>query len=386
MASSVLVTATQRRSGKSMITLGLVSVLERSLGRVGYFKPIGQRGPEGVDPDVKLMKEVFGLEASYEEMTPVYMDEVTDAIAHGKYDAVLDRILDAYQALQEKKDFVVCEGTDYFGAMAAFEFNINADLSKNLSAPIVLVANASNVELHGNGNGDQSPCESKAEAVLNNIGLVKESIDEKSAELFGVVINAVSPDEINCIEARATHDFTEHGIRLLGTVPKTDLLERPYLDEIARAIDAEVISGEGRLDVVARDVIVAAMSLEYVLRHLKRGSLVVVPGDREDVLLGMACAYHSPAVPSPAGLVMTGGIEPREHVKKLFLEVTGGRMPVLSVKVDTYQATIKVNDARPQLRSGDRARIETVKSLVENNVEVDSMLARGAAPTKLHAA
>ena len=37
---------------------------------------------------------------------------------------------------------MVCEGTDYFGAMAAFEFNINAEISKNLGSPILLVANA----------------------------------------------------------------------------------------------------------------------------------------------------------------------------------------------------------------------------------------------------
>ncbi len=388
MASSVLVTATQRRSGKSMVALGLVALLERSLGRVGYFKPIGQRGLDGKDPDVVLMKEALGLEASVEEMAPVSMDEVTDALAHGKYDEILDKILDAYQSVAAYSDFVVCEGTDYFGAMAAFEFNINADISKNLTAPILLVANATNCDEVGCTFGEDgcvNRCDDneRIEAVLNNISLVKESFDEKGAELFGVVINRVDPDDREPMIQRARAELETHNIRLLACLPKADLLGRPYLDEVAVGLDAEVLAGSDRLDVIAQDITVAAMRLEHLLKTVKRGALVVTAGDREAVLLGMATAYNSPAIPSPCGIVMTGGLEPQPNVLRLMRDITNGRMPLLKTNLDVYEAAIKIHDVKPQLRAADRARMETVKGVVESNFDIAPLLARGSAPPKV---
>ncbi|MCK5798174.1 MAG: phosphate acetyltransferase [Deltaproteobacteria bacterium] len=388
MVSSVLVSATQRRSGKSMVSLGLVSVLERHLGRVGYFKPIGQKGPDGVDPDVLLMKETLGLEASVEDMAPVTMDEVTDALAHGTYDEILDTILDAYQRVVETCSFVVCEGTDYFGAMAAFEFNINADISKNLSAPILLVANGRPCEEAGCTYGDDA-CEKRCKeedrigVVINNIRLVKESIDEKGAEFFGVVINRVAESDREEMVQRSKKELGGEGIRLLGYLPPADILKKPYLDEIAEGLDAEVLSGGGRLDVIAQDITVAAMRIERLLQTAKRGALVVTAGDREAVLLGMASAYSSPAIPSPSGIMMTGGLEPQPAVMKLLRDISGGRMPLLKTKMDVYQAVIKINEVKPQLRATDHARIETVKGLLENNFEIDALLAWGAAPPKV---
>ena len=116
-------------------------------------------------------------------MAPATLDEVAEALASGKYDQLLDRIIDAYQKIQERSDFVVCEGTDYFGAMASLEFNINADLSKNLSSPILLVVQRL----------QRRATATAATTMLKNIHLVKESFDEKACEFFGVVINRAEP-------------------------------------------------------------------------------------------------------------------------------------------------------------------------------------------------
>ena len=38
-----------------------------------------------------------------------------------------------------QRDFVLIEGTNYQGATTAFEFDVNADIARNLSAPVLLV-------------------------------------------------------------------------------------------------------------------------------------------------------------------------------------------------------------------------------------------------------
>ncbi len=371
--SSIFVTATQAGSGKSTICLGLVNLLERTLGRVGYFKPIGLKTKEGVDQDVRLMKDSLGLDFSVEEMAPVSMDQVAEALAGGTYDQIVDNILEAYQRIADETDFVVCEGTDYFGAMASFEFNINADLSKNLGAPILLVSNAVECTLNsGNGQLRDPGCE----AMLKNINMVKESFDEKVCDFFGVIINRAANRELRDIHLHCKDELAHQQIQVLGTIPRTDMLEKPRLEEVAADLEAEVISGRERLNAVAKDVVVAAMGLENVLERIPRGGLVVVPGDREDVLMGLAAAYISPAVNSPSGVILTGGLEPRPNVRKLLLDVTGGSMPLLKVETDTYETALRVSGVKPNLSAHQRMRVEVVKGLVERHVNAEPILTR----------
>ncbi len=369
--SSIFVTATQAGSGKSTVCLGLVNLLERTLGRVGYFKPIGLKDKDGVDHDVRLMKDSLGLDFSVEEMAPVSMDQVAEALANGTYDQLVDVILEAYQRIADETDYVVCEGTDYFGAMASFEFNINADLSKNLGAPIMLVANARECTLK---EATPQRRDVGCEAMVKNINMVKESFDEKVCDFFGVIINRASNKELRDLHLHCKDALAEHQIQVLGTIPRTDMLEKPRLEEVAAALEAEVISGHDRLNAVAKEVVVGAMSLENVLQRMPRGGLVVVPGDREDVLIGLAAAYISPAVASPSGIILTGNLEPRPAVRKLLLDVTGDSMPLMKVATDTYETTLKVSGVKPNLSAHQRMRVEVVKGLVERHVNAEPIL------------
>ncbi|HQB42097.1 MAG TPA: phosphate acetyltransferase [Polyangiaceae bacterium] len=373
MASSILVTATQRGSGKSTLALGLVHLLESTLSRVGYFKPIGQRGMDGTDPDVRLMKDALGLEFSLEEMVPVTMDQVQEALSNGTYDHLLDTILEAYEKIASKCDFVVCEGTDYFGAMSAFEFDINADISKNLGSPVLLVANGDNCV----GLTDDCEC-GPCDQMIQNITMVKESFDAKGCEMFGAVINRADPKYVKTIHDAAEPSLRKMGLKLLGTVPRTDMLSKLRIEEVAAALNAEVIAGQDRLNVIVQEVAVAAMSVENVLERIPRGTLVVVPGDRDDVLLGLAGAFASPAIPAPAGIIMTGGLEPGKNVKHVVLDLTGGHMPLLKVQTGTYETAILVNQVKPSLQAHQKMRVELVKNLVESNIDVEPLIARAS--------
>ncbi|RLB54225.1 MAG: phosphate acetyltransferase [Deltaproteobacteria bacterium] len=385
MASSILVTATERGSGKSTIALGLVHLLESSLAKVGYFKPIGRRDDLGSDPDVRLMKDALGLDFSLEEMAPVTMGEVQEALSRGTYDQLLDTILEAYERIADKCDFVICEGTDYFGAMAAFEFDINADISRNLSSPVLLVTQGLNsAEADGGDQADDQiddragPCGN----MIKNVALVKEHFDAKGCEMFGVVINRTEPKSDREFHDAAELALQRLGLKLLGTIPRTGMLSKLRVEEVVDALGAKVISGHDRLNVAIQDVSVAGMTVEHALERIPRGSLVVVAGDRDDVLLGLAAAFVSPSVPAPAGVIMTGGLEPRKNVMNLLLDVTGRQMPLLQVQTNTYQTAIGVNKVQPSLQAHQRMRIELVKTLVESNVDVELLIARASVQPK----
>ncbi len=374
MPKSIFLTATQRGSGKSSVALGLVALLERTIGEVGYFKPVGQRGKGRIDPDVKLMKSTFGLRTAIEEIQPFSMDDVAESLADGKHDQLLEQVIDDFGKISDDYDFVVCEGTDYFGAMAAFESNVNAEISKNLGSPILLIANAMDSESSENRDYEE---------VIDDICMVKDSFDEMGCEFFGVIINKCSPDGLAEFQARSQEELNRHGIRLLGVIPRADMLEKVRLEEVATQLNAEVVAGTERMNVVAQRVLVAAMSLDNVLARLEKGALIVTPGDRAELILACASAYVSPTIPAPAGVVLTGDLEPPEHVQNLISDLTGGQMPIMKVKTNTYETALDISAVKPRINAHQRMRIEVAKGLVANHVNEEPILTAAAVDTGL---
>ena len=349
--------------------MGLTALLERTMGNVGYFKPVGRRPDGGADPDVLLMKKTFALEAAEEEIQLFTMDDVAESLADGTNDQLLEQVMDGYDRIESSVDFVVCEGTDYFGAMAAFESNVNAEISKNLGSPILLVANG--MDSASGENRDVAE-------VVDHICMIKESFDELGCEFFGVIINKCAVDGLDEFQTHAQKALADHGIRLMGAIPRSDMLEKVRLEEVVAQIGAEVVAGEERMNQVAQKVEVAAMGLDNVLGRVGKGALVVAPGDRGAVLLGMASAYVSPTIPAPAGVILTGDLEPPRHVMNLVLDLTGGIMPIMKVKTNTYETALNIAAVQPRIESHQRMRIEVAKGLVDRHVNAEPILTAAA--------
>jgi len=307
--------------------------------------------------------------AAEEDIQLFSMDDVAESLATGTHDQFLEQVMAAYAHIEASVDFVVCEGTDYFGAMAAFESNVNAEISKNLGSPILLVATA--IDEDSGENRDVAE-------VVDHICMIKESFDELGCEFFGVIINKCAVEGLDAFKAEAQAALADHEIRLLGTIPRSDMLEKVRLEEIVAQIGAEVVAGEERLNQVVQQIEVAAMSLDNVLGRAEKGALVVAPGDRGAILLGIASAYVSPTIPAPAGVVLTGDLEPPRHIMNLVLDLTGGKMPIMKVKTNTYETALDIAAVRPHIESHQRMRIEVAKGLVEQHVDDHPILTAAA--------
>ncbi|HOB98101.1 MAG TPA: AAA family ATPase, partial [Verrucomicrobiota bacterium] len=61
----LFIAATRQNEGKTTISLGLASTLQRFYPRIGYIKPVGQRfvnvAEQKIDEDIILMDRVYGL-------------------------------------------------------------------------------------------------------------------------------------------------------------------------------------------------------------------------------------------------------------------------------------------------------------------------------------
>ena len=76
------------------------------------------------------------------------------------------------------------------------------------------------------------------------------------------------------------------------------------------ACDGTLVSGEeSLLSQETTGVVVAAMTLPHVLDRLFDGAVVVTPGDRPEVVLGVLTAQVSANFPQMAGIVLNGGFD-----------------------------------------------------------------------------
>ena len=111
------------------------------------------------------------------------------------------------------------------------------------------------------------------------------------------------------------------------------------------------------------------------LDYIDDKSLVITPGDREDIILTAISMHliYGDNGPSVAGLILTGGISPHPSVLNL-IKFTD--IPVLLVKDDTYTVSSQVHDLTVKIRPQDKTKTNLVIDIVNKYVDIKSIVNR----------
>jgi phosphate acetyltransferase len=360
MASSLMVIATEAGCGKSVFSLGLHEQFERHGARAAYFKPVGiANGSNGPDSDIEFIHRTLGLRREPASMGAVTSAEVTKAIQENRYEDILDSILEAHAKLAEDADVIVCEGVDSVRAFPALDSDINVDIAKNIDAPVLLV---------GSGKGFT------AEEIVSNTLLARSKLTERGADVFGVVINRVLEHRRTEVADEMRRRMREEKIRLFGVLPDLPVLSRPRIRDVVRTLEADVLHGHDQLDARVGRVLVTAMGLDNALYYLEEGCLLIAPGDREEILLAAAATFSSDIMPSPSGIILTGGFETRRKVMDLSVGLTRGRLPILRVEETTYETAIKVNSVEPVLEEDQEDKALAIRNAMEEYVDIAGII------------
>jgi phosphate acetyltransferase len=361
MSNSLYVTNVEAQSGKVLMTLALMEQLSGRVAKVGLFRPVVSDNAES-DSLIALMMDLYHLDLSTGDMYGVTLADARPLLAEGRYDELYSRILERYKSLEGSSDFVLCVGTDYTGVSEALEFDFNVEVARNLGSPLVALINGRTMD---------------PGRVVNAVRAILESLEKKKCDVAVFIVNRTEPkDREELLVAMKKN--------LPGPVPVYAISEDPLLEtrtmgEIAKALGAEVVSGDiERLDGEVTSVKIGAMELPNFLNHLEDGCLVITPGDRSDIVIGAMAADRSVNYPRVAGLVLTGNLNLAPQVKRLAEGLRTSPIPVLSTKLDTFSAAMRVNDVRPSLTSGNRRKIAAALGLVESSVDIPDILERTA--------
>ncbi len=351
MAESLYITATEARSGKSAIALGVMELLLRKVQKVAFFRPIISSKP---DNDIDLISSHFQLMTPYEQMYALTTNEVSELMGSGGEMEIIEKVIEKFKALTKEFDFVLCEGTDFSTSTAAFELDINAEIANNLSSPVLLVANA-----HGKSNSE----------VLPGIDLALDSLTDKGCQSIATIVNRILPEQKEGIIQllRQKHRLKD---QLLYAIPEEESLGKPTVGEIAKILGAEVIYGEHQLHRHVYNFTVAAMQLQNFLPRIEHGSLIITPGDRADVIIGSLAAASSKTMETISGILLTGGLKPEPPIWQL---IRGFRpiVPILSVKQNTFPTTAVVDKIHATISPGDERKITQAIALFEKHVDLE---------------
>jgi phosphate acetyltransferase len=355
MANNLFIAATEARSGKSLISLGVMEMLLRKIERVGFFRPIIKVDPgsKDRDRDIHLISSHFKLEIPYEKMYGYTTKEAGNLISLGRQEEIIEGVMRKYNQLREVCDFILCEGTDFASSAAAFEFDINAEISRNLGCPVLLVSSA---------------YQETVNETLRSIELALESLDEKGCQTVATIINRVAPENGQAIIKRLKEKALTRG-QLIYAIPDEELLGKSTVGEIADLLGAEVLYGGNELNRPVHNFTVAAMQLQNFLTRIERGSLIITPGDRADVIVACLATVSSTSMENISGILLTGGLKPEKPIWNL-IKGFSRMVPILSVKENTYPTATIVDKIHATISPDDDRKITRALAVFEKNVDV----------------
>jgi phosphate acetyltransferase len=356
VATSIYVTSAEGRSGKSTVAVGVLEALKGTVERVGVFRPVARSQQEGdYVLDLLLERSTAGLSAEQSTGTD-YPSLNRDQ------QAALLRIVDRYSAVEKACDAVLILGSDYTDVGTPTEFATNARIAADLAAPVLLVLN---------GRAPDDTTARTADEIVSVARVALAELHAEHADAVAVVINRTDPLLGPAVAAAVRK---ESGLPAWA-IPEDEELTAPLLRSVLDAVRGELLFGDAALlDRPVRGTVVAAMTMENVLPRLIEGSVVIVPGDRSDVLVGTVVAHLSQTFPALSGIVLNGGFPVAPSVSRL-LEGLAATLPIARCEYGTYETAVRILNTRSRLAADSPQKYATALGLFERNVDAAQLTA-----------
>jgi dethiobiotin synthetase len=218
--NALLITGTDTNTGKTVLTTALIAYWQRYGGsrRLGVLKPV-QTGTG----DRELYHQLFALNQL--EVNPIHFDTpLAPPLAAAQEGRLIDLAIawQAFDTLQQTRDFVLVEGVGGLGSPITWETTV-ADLAWDWRLPVVLVVP---VRLGAIGQA------------VANVALARQS----RVHIKGIVLNCTDPcseeDIANWAPADLITSLTQ--VPVLGLIPYlNNPSDRDRLTEVASNLDLE---------------------------------------------------------------------------------------------------------------------------------------------------
>ncbi|MFI8479943.1 phosphate acetyltransferase [Pseudomonas sp. NPDC078700] len=342
--------------GLTSTSLGLVGALERAGLKVGFFKPIAQphQGDLGPERSSELIARTHGLHSP----KPLDLAHVERMLGDGQLDELLEEIISLYQVAATDKDVVIVEGM-VPTRQASYAARVNLHLAKSLDADVILVS---------------APEQESLGELCDRVEIQAQMFGgPKDPKVLGVILNKVrSDDGIEAFAARLKEQsplFRRDDFLLLGCIPWEEELNAPRTKDIADLLGARVLNAGDYEQRRMLQIVLCARAVANTVQLLKPGTLVVTPGDRDDIILAASLAAMN-GMPL-AGLLLCSDFAPDPRIVELCRGALQSGLPVMAVSTGSYDTATNLNRLNREIPVDDKERAEKVADFVANHINHD---------------
>lgn len=371
---TILLVPTGTGIGLTSAALGLIRALDYSGIKAGFMKPFLQDDPQDkqhrLDSSSELAKQAFGLQPP----ASIPRQRVERFLVDGNLDDLMEEVVAMSHNLGEDYDVVICEGL-VSTTSASYATQINRSLANALDANIILVSTADinnpeqlaeKLDVHAQDFGGTA-----SDRTLGCILMRVQNVPNIFATQPVAPGDAtVTLDESFIAKVKnLSPNFATPQFQLIGVVPFSNTLSVPRTWDVARELGAKWLNvGEAKTRRIT-DISLTARTVSRVGEIFSRGTLIVTPGDRDDLLLATALACMN-GIPM-AGIVLTGGITPNDTVIDLCSPALKTGMPVMSVETNSYTTVQNLSTMNSEIPTDDIDRAQEVTRFVAAHLDLD---------------
>jgi phosphate acetyltransferase len=304
-------------------------------------------------------------------------------IQSGKESQLLHEIVEQFEEAALGHTVVIVEGLQPTAEHPELE-SMNHMLAKALNAEVILIATVSD------DDGGLQKFQERVENIAHLYG------GPSDPSLLGVIVNKFNapmsrvsgehldiapssqPDPAEYIQRKCPIFYDE--FPLIGAIPWDQRFVSPRTSDMAKHLDARILN-EGELKTRrVVDIKVVARSVKNMVSSLRPNTLIITPGDRDDVILAVCMAALNDITLS--GLVLTGGYEPDAGVLELCQKAFTTGLPLLLVETDSYVTGALAAKIDNRVALDDTERIEAVMDYTAESLDLTDLLIRRAGITR----
>ncbi len=348
---SIYIMSTTDYSGKSLLALGIGLKLKDRGKNVGYYKPFGRLAVtiDGavVDKDAQVMKDVLGLDEPLADICPVVLTR--DILIEGLREeprGLKEKVKEIYGKVSQGKDVMIIGGAgNMFDGL--FLGIGGMQVAEMLGAKVILIDSRDFL---------------KDETFVDTMMVAKTMLGDR---LIGAVVNNISRESRDFILEFVTPFLERNGIKVLGVIPHDDLLGSVTVGELAAALSGKILCAEGATDTLVESFQIGAMDAASAQKHLRKikNNALITGGQRTEMIMA---ALETPT----KCLILTGGHIPSQQV---IASADRAGVPLISVRLNTLQATEMMERAMGRVRLGEKQKIERARELLDRWFDFGSL-------------
>ena len=346
---SLMIISRVPKSGMRIIMMGIMGMLKRDVQKIAFFKPLVDDLEQ--DSDMEFFKEYFKLRQSHNSAYALTFDSAKKMLSKDKGELIYEKILEKYEILIKSYDFVICEGMVNLELEELVDFDINFEIAKNLQIPTIEIVNAKDME--------------SLDELSEYLDYIIHQSKKSEVRLLGVFINKLSLKLLDNI-SQVKKDIP------IFTIPNIKELNRLTMLDIVMQTEAKSITKHSyMLDRTIHQTKIATMMLNNFLNYLEEGDLIIVSGDRCDIVTGTFLANYSKNYPSIAGILLTGGMIPPLSIDRLIEGTNMPTLPILSVNCSTQETVTKIQNISAQITIDSKRKIALVEGIFSRYINLN---------------